>query len=89
VLLPYATVSDCEVETGKPGADCADANASRAPTLKVVFPNMLVCWYYRSLLYLAAQRERNLTRYISGVVHVSYLFHAASEPALSDSHDVA
>jgi hypothetical protein len=41
VLLPYATVSDDEAEIGKPGADCAVANAASAPMLNMVFPNML------------------------------------------------
>lgn len=40
-MLPYATVSCCEAETGKPGADCAAASAMRAPKLSVVFADML------------------------------------------------
>jgi hypothetical protein len=41
VLLPYTTVSCCEAEMGKPGADCAMADATRAPMLKTVLPNMM------------------------------------------------
>lgn len=40
-MLPYVTVSCCEAETGKPGADCAAASAMRAPKLRVVFAGML------------------------------------------------
>jgi hypothetical protein len=43
VLLPYVTVRFSETRIGNPGAVSAVALASRnAPTLRTVFPNMLV-----------------------------------------------
>lgn len=42
MLLPYATGRFCDAWMGKPGADCAEASASKAPMPMVVLPNMTV-----------------------------------------------